>query len=39
MRLIKTVEYDYVSGRLPCEMWEITRDEWQQAHLRFAANS
>jgi ribosomal-protein-alanine N-acetyltransferase len=38
MRLIKTVEYDYVSGRLPCEVWEITREEWQDSRLRFVAN-
>ena len=29
MRLIETVERDYVSGRLPAEVWEITRDEWR----------
>jgi RimJ/RimL family protein N-acetyltransferase len=28
MRLVKTLEWDYVSGRLPTEMWELTRDEW-----------
>jgi RimJ/RimL family protein N-acetyltransferase len=39
MRHIKTVEYDYVSGRLPCEVWEITREEWQESRLRFAAKS
>ena len=30
MRLIETTEWDYVSGRLPTEVWEITRDEWRQ---------
>jgi len=38
MRLIKTVEYDYVSGRLPCDVWEITREEWQEARLRVISS-
>jgi [ribosomal protein S5]-alanine N-acetyltransferase len=29
MRLIERVERDYVSGRLPAEIWEITRAEWR----------
>ena len=29
MRLIATLERDYVSGRLPAEIWEITADEWR----------
>jgi RimJ/RimL family protein N-acetyltransferase len=28
MRLIGTHEKDYVSGRLPSEIWEITAEEW-----------
>ena len=28
MRLIGTEEREYVSGRLPTEVWEITADEW-----------
>ena len=28
MRLIRTEEREYVCGRLPAEIWEITRDEW-----------
>jgi RimJ/RimL family protein N-acetyltransferase len=28
MRLVATEERDYVSGRLPAEVWEITADEW-----------
>jgi ribosomal-protein-alanine N-acetyltransferase len=28
MRVIAIVERDYVSGRLPAEIWEITVDEW-----------
>jgi RimJ/RimL family protein N-acetyltransferase len=28
MRLIGMTERDYVGGRFPTEMWEITRDEW-----------
>ncbi|MGE0667999.1 MAG: GNAT family N-acetyltransferase [Sphingomonadales bacterium] len=30
MRVIATDERDYVSGRLPTEIWEITREEWQR---------
>ena len=30
MRLIGTIERDYVSGRLPAEIWEITREEWRK---------
>ncbi len=29
MRVIRTEDRDYVSGRLPSEMWEITADEWR----------
>lgn len=29
MRLIEAKESDYVSGRLPTEVWEITADEWR----------
>jgi [ribosomal protein S5]-alanine N-acetyltransferase len=28
MRLVGTHEKDYVSGRLPSEIWEITAEEW-----------
>jgi RimJ/RimL family protein N-acetyltransferase len=28
MRLVETGEKDYVCGRLPMEVWEITREEW-----------
>lgn len=28
MRVIAVEERDYVSGRLPTEIWEITADEW-----------
>jgi len=30
MRVIATIESDYVSGRLPTEIWEITAAEWRQ---------
>jgi RimJ/RimL family protein N-acetyltransferase len=30
MRLIETSERNYVSGRLPSELWEITREEWRR---------
>ena len=29
MRVIRTEERDYVSGRLPSEVWEITAAEWR----------
>ncbi len=35
MRLLATGERDYVSGRLPTEIWEISAQEWQS--LRAAA--
>lgn len=28
MRLVEVADKDYVSGRLPSELWEITREEW-----------
>lgn len=28
MRMVATEERGYVSGRLPSEIWEITREEW-----------
>lgn len=29
MRCVGTIEGDYVSGRIPGEVWEITVDEWR----------
>ncbi len=29
MRVIGFCDRDYVAGRLPAEIWEITRDEWR----------
>ena len=29
MRVIAIEERDYVCGRLPAEVWEITADEWR----------
>jgi ribosomal-protein-alanine N-acetyltransferase len=29
MRLVATLERDYVSGRLPSQIWEITAEEWR----------
>ena len=29
MRVVKTEERDYVCGRLPSEIWEITAEEWR----------
>lgn len=34
MRVIATVERDYVSGRLPAEIWETTAAEWHSRRLR-----
>jgi ribosomal-protein-alanine N-acetyltransferase len=28
MRLVGMAEKDYVCGRLPSEIWEITAEEW-----------
>jgi RimJ/RimL family protein N-acetyltransferase len=28
MRIVATEERDFVSGRLPAEIWEITAEEW-----------
>jgi len=30
MRVIATEDRDYVSGRLPSEIWEITTEEWRR---------
>jgi [ribosomal protein S5]-alanine N-acetyltransferase len=30
MRLVGVKETDYVCGRLPTEIWEITAEEWQK---------
>ena len=38
MRVIATVERDYVSGRLPSEIWEITADEWRDRKRKLAAS-
>lgn len=29
MRVVAVMQCDYVCGRLPTELWEITRSEWQ----------
>lgn len=29
MRLVALKEHDYVCGRLPTEVWEITAEEWR----------
>ncbi len=33
MRIVAVIEQEFVSGRLPAEVWEITADEWH-AHRR-----
>jgi ribosomal-protein-alanine N-acetyltransferase len=30
MRMVETKESNYVSGRLPTEVWEITAEEWRE---------
>jgi RimJ/RimL family protein N-acetyltransferase len=35
MRLAGTGERDYVSGRLPSEIWEITAEEWREWKTRY----
>jgi ribosomal-protein-alanine N-acetyltransferase len=35
MRLVATLERDYVSGRLPAEIWEITAEEWRAKRTGF----
>jgi len=37
MRLVATEERDFVCGRLPSEIWEITAEEWNQRK-SFAAD-
>jgi [ribosomal protein S5]-alanine N-acetyltransferase len=34
MRLVATEEHEYVSGRLPTEIWEITAEEWNTRRAR-----
>jgi len=34
MRLVATDEHEYVSGRLPTEIWEITAEEWNARNPR-----
>jgi RimJ/RimL family protein N-acetyltransferase len=36
MRLVGIHEKDYVSGRLPSEVWEITAEEWRAWKVRSA---
>jgi ribosomal-protein-alanine N-acetyltransferase len=32
MRIIASEDRDYVSGRLPADLWETTREEWLATH-------
>jgi len=34
MQVVAVEERDYVSGRLPTEIWEITAEEWRRMHKR-----
>jgi RimJ/RimL family protein N-acetyltransferase len=36
MRVVATMERDYVSGRLASELWEITREEWRARRTQAA---
>jgi ribosomal-protein-alanine N-acetyltransferase len=38
MRMIATEERDFVSGRLPCEIWELTADEWHKQRVPLRKN-
>jgi [ribosomal protein S5]-alanine N-acetyltransferase len=35
MRVIGIEERDYIGGRLPAEVWEITREEWRRHRALF----
>lgn len=35
MRVVATIESDYVSGRLLTEVWEITAEEWRKRRLQL----
>jgi RimJ/RimL family protein N-acetyltransferase len=37
MRVVETKETDYVSGRLPTEVWEITAEEWREWREKYVA--
>ncbi len=30
MRVLGVEERDHVGGRMPCEIWEITQEEWHR---------
>jgi RimJ/RimL family protein N-acetyltransferase len=36
MRVVQTKESDYVCGRLPTEVWELTAEEWRARRLETA---
>ncbi len=38
MRLVGVEEHDFVSGRLPAEIWEITAEEWKAQKALLAAD-
>jgi [ribosomal protein S5]-alanine N-acetyltransferase len=38
MRVVATEDRDFVSGRLPAEIWEITADEWRTFRANQQAN-
>ena len=38
MRVVARNESDYVSGRLPTEVWELTAEEWRSARRQLVAS-
>jgi [ribosomal protein S5]-alanine N-acetyltransferase len=38
MRMVAVEERDFVSGRFPCEIWEITAEEWHKARALLPAS-
>jgi ribosomal-protein-alanine N-acetyltransferase len=38
MRVVAVVERDFVSGRFPSEIWEITVEEWRAHKQKKAAS-
>ena len=39
MRVVATVERDYVCGRVPAEIWEITAEQWAEQKIRRSRES
>jgi [ribosomal protein S5]-alanine N-acetyltransferase len=39
MRVIREEVRDYVSGKLPSEVWELTRDDWRKSKARMTVKA